>query len=117
MGAVFKKSFTKAVPVGPEFFIREGQRFARWRDGKGKARKARVTVGQDGTERITLESKYYFAKYRTADRIVRTVPTGCRDETAARSVLAELERRAELVKSGVMTSNEDSAIAHEFARL
>ena len=32
--------------------------------------------------------------------------TGCRDETAARQVLADLERKAELVRSGVMTAAE-----------
>lgn len=36
------------------------------------------------------------------------MPTGCRDETVARGVLADLERRAELVKAKVMTSAQDA---------
>src|SRR4051812_31695487 len=100
MGSVFKKTVTKAIPVGAETFIREGQRYARWKDAAGKTRKARITVGRDGTLRITIESSRYYAKYRDGDRIVRTVPTGCKDETAARAVLAELEREAELIKAG-----------------
>ena len=53
-----------------------------------------------------------FAKYRDGRRIVRTVATGCRDEQAARSVLGDLERRAELIRSGVMTQAEDAAADH-----
>ncbi len=39
--------------------------------------------------------------------------TGCRDETAARSVLADVERRAELVKAGVLTAGEDRIGRHQ----
>ena len=38
--------------------------------------------------------------------VVRTEATGCKDETAARQMLADLERRAELVCSGVMSAAE-----------
>ena len=39
--------------------------------------------------------------------------TGCKDETAARSVLGDLERRSELVKAGVMTPKEDQIADHQ----
>src|SRR5262249_44945696 len=39
--------------------------------------------------------------------------TGCRDETAARGVLADLERRAELVKAKVLTAGEDRIADHQ----
>ena len=45
-----------------------------------------------------MEAGTYTAKYRDGSGIVRKVATGCRDESAARSVLADLERRAEKVK-------------------
>src|SRR5882672_339364 len=117
MGTVFKKTVTKPLPAGAEIFTRKGQRFARWRDAKGKTRNAGVTTGNDGTDRLTLESSTYYAKYRDGGRIVRVVPTGCKDETAARSVLADLERRAELVKAGVMTANEDQIADHQTTSL
>jgi hypothetical protein len=107
MGTVFKKTFTKPLPAGAELFIREGKQFARWKDTKAKTRKALVTASKEGQARILIEAKTYTAKYRDGGRIVREVSTGCRDEQAARSVLAELERRAELVKAGVMTTSED----------
>src|SRR5262245_3925075 len=38
---------------------------------------------------------------------------GCRDETAARRVLADLERKAELVRSNVITPAEAAAGKHQ----
>jgi integrase len=117
MGAVFKKSVTKAVPRGAEIITRQGQRYARWKDRRGKTRTAPLTTGQDGSDRIVIESSRYIAKYRDASGVVREVPTGCRDETAARQVLAELERKAELVRSGVMTASQAAVSNHQAGRL
>src|SRR5262249_36352677 len=74
---------------------------------------AAVTVGQDGSDRIVIESGKWFAKYRDGSGVVRVVPTGCRDETAARQVLAELERKAELVRSNGMTAAEAAVGQHQ----
>ncbi len=106
MGTVFKKTVTKAMPANAERFTKKGQRWVRWLDAKGKTRTAAVTIGNDGSERLSFESRTYYAKYRDGAGIVRVVATGCKDETAARSVLADLEREAELVKAGVMTGAE-----------
>ena len=108
MGSVFRKQTTRPLPVGAELFTKGGQRYARWKPKKGKTRTAKVTTGQDGSERIVTESATYVANYRDGGGFVQTVPTGCRDEDAARSVLGELERRAELVKSRVISAEQDS---------
>jgi len=113
MGTVYRKSFTKPLPTGAEIIMRTGKRFARWKDAKGKSRTAPLTTGTDGTDRIVVEARTFTAKYRDGSNVVREVATGCRDETAARSVLADLERRAELVKAGVMTSAEDAVADHQ----
>lgn len=47
------KTATKPVPAGAEFFVRDGLRFARWTTSAGKSKTARITVGLDGIERIT----------------------------------------------------------------
>lgn len=101
------------MPSGAETFVRKGQRFARWKDRNGKSRTAALTVGEDGTERSAIESSKWFAKYRDGAGVVRVVPTGCRDETAARRVLADLERETELVRSGVKTAAESAAGRHQ----
>ena len=107
MGAIFKKTVTRPMPTGAEVFIRGGQRFARWKIN-GKSRTAKLTTGRDGSERIVTESPTFLAKYRDGSGIVCEVSTGCRDEGAARSVLGELEKRAELVKSRVLTAEQDA---------
>lgn len=48
---------------------------------------------------------------------MRVVSAGCRDETAARQVLADLERKAELIRSGVMTATEAAVGKHQAAAL
>jgi hypothetical protein len=44
---------------------------------------------------------------------VQVVPTGCREEDAARRVLADLERRAELVLAGVMSATGSAVADHQ----
>lgn len=106
MGTVFKKQTTRTMPPGAEIIVRKGQRIARWKDRRGKTRMAPLTTGKKGVDRIVTESPYFVAKYRDGSGVVHVEPTGCRDETAARQMLADLERRAELVRSGVMTAAE-----------
>jgi integrase len=113
VGTAFKKTFTKPVPAGAETFIRKGKRLVRWKDRRGKTRTAPLTVGKDGNERIILESPFYVAKYRDGTGVMRVVATGCRDETAARRVLTDLERKAELVRSNVMTAAEAATSEHQ----
>jgi integrase len=114
---VFKKTATRPLPPEAEIFVRKGDRFARWKDRRGKTRTAPLTVGRDGSERIVTESPYYVAKYRDGGGVVQVVPTGCRDETAARRVLADLERKAELVRAGVMSAAEAAIGDHQAAPL
>jgi hypothetical protein len=97
----------------------QGDRAARLEKGnrKGKTRTAPPTVGKEGAERIVTESPYFVARYCDGSGVVRVEPTGCGDETAARQVLADLERRAELVRSNVMTAAEAAIGDHQAAPL
>ncbi len=112
MGTVYRKTATKPLPAGAEIFTRQGQRRARWRNAKGRTRTEPLTIGADGQERIVVTARTYTAKYRDGSKMVREVATGCRDETAARSILADLERRAELVKGKVLTVAEGAVADH-----
>lgn len=101
------------MPVGAEIVIRKGERIARWKDRRGKTKTAPVTTGEGGQDRIVIESPFYVAKYRDGSGVVHVVTTGCRDETAARQVLADLERRAKLVRSGVISATEARVADHQ----
>ncbi len=113
MATVFKKTYTKPLPEGAELFTRKCERFARWKDGKGKTRTAKVTTGKDGSPRLLIEAGTYVAKYRDGLGVVREAATGCRSEQAARQVLADLVRRAEQVKGGIISAAEDAMIDHQ----
>ena len=113
MGTVFKKTVTRPLPQGAELFTKQGQQFAKWKPTKGRARTAKVTIGKDGSTRILDEAGTYTAKYRDGEGIVCEVSTGCRDEDAARSVLSKLERRAELVRSEVISPAEAATADHQ----
>jgi integrase len=112
MGTVFKKTTTRADAPGAEVVERRGRRVARWKAANGRTRTAALTVGRDGSDRIATESATYFAKYRDGGGVVQVVPTGCRDETAARQVLADLERQAELMRAGVVSAAESAVGRH-----
>src|SRR5215469_3585927 len=114
MGTVYRKTFTKPLPAGAEIFVRKGEQLARWKDAKGKARTAPM-VGADAADpnRIIVTAGTYTAKYRDGNGLVVEVSTGCRDQDAARRVLADLERRAELVKAGVVTAAENAVADHQ----
>ena len=117
MGTVYKKTATKPLSAGAKIIVRKGQRLAEWIDAKQKRRTAPVTVGRDGTDRIVITARTYTAKYRDGSGVVRETATGCRDESAARSVLGKLERRAELVKGEVLTAAEDAVVDHQSTQL
>ena len=110
MGTVFKKTHTKPLPELAEVSVRNGQELAQWKTRDGKKRTASVIVGKNGLRRARLEAATYTAKYRDGSGIVREVSTGCRSKDAARAVLAELESRAEKVRSGIVTRAEDAAM-------
>lgn len=93
MGTVYRKTFTKPLPADAELFTRKGERFARWKDSKGKPRTAPLTVGEDGPDRIVVKAGTYTAKYRDGSGVVMEHATGCRDETAARRVLGHRNHR------------------------
>jgi len=117
MGTVFRKSVTKSLRHGAELFTRKGEQLARWRDAKGRARTAGVTIGCNGQPRIILVARTYTAKYRDGQGIVREVATGCRDEQAARAILNELETRAVRVKARIVSAAEDRVIDHQATSL
>jgi integrase len=112
MGTVFRKAWTAPLPPGAEVVTSRGKRVARWRLRNGKLRTAEVFEGRDGSLRIRGRTAAYVAKYKDGNGLWVEAVTGCKDETAARAILGQLERRAELVRAGVMTGAEDSASRH-----
>ncbi len=116
MGRVYKPIVYKRLPDGAELFTRKGERFAKWTDRRGRVRTASVAVPKRGEHvgqaRLVVASGRYVAEYRDGDG-KHSIPTGCRDETAARGVLRELERRSELVKGNLLSASEARTADHQ----
>jgi integrase len=110
MGTVFKPFVTRPLPDGARIVTRKGKPVAEWLDAAGKKRQAPVTAGDK--PRIRVKAGTYSAQFRDGAGIVRRVSTGCKSADAARAVLADLERRAEHVKSGVMSQAEANVADH-----
>jgi integrase len=115
--AIFRPTYTKAMPPGAELFSRAGERFARWTDRRGRKRTAKVTAGRDGADRIVLACSTHTIRYRDGGDVVRTVATGCRTKDAAESIVAGLRGRAELVKARVLSAAQDAAADYAAAPL
>ena len=109
MATMYKKKYPIPMPDGAEIITRRGKRIVRWVDGRGRRRTAELT--SDG-ERIYFVSDVWYARYRDADSIMRRVSTGCRDQQAARKVLADRLAEVEKVKAGIITSAESKIARH-----
>ncbi len=112
MGSLRRKTYTKPLPPGAELFTRGGELFARWVDGRGKKRTAPTITGNDGSQRIVVESRFWLMKYRDGSGVIREVATGCKDRASAQTMLTDLERRAELIRSGVIQVCEETIAGH-----
>jgi integrase len=117
MGTVYKPTYTKPLPAHAELFTVKGQRVAKIKPEKGRTQTFPVAEGKDGMLRIVRTSKKYVAKFLDGTGKPQKVSTGCSDEGAARAVLHKHERRAELIRSGVMTVSEDAISDHYSAPL
>ena len=112
MGSLRKMPYTKPLPRSAELFEQKGKEFARWKDGKGKNQTAPTMIGRDGSLRITLKSRYWHMKYRDGAGELCEVSTHCKDRSAAQTVLTKAERRAELIRSGVIKPAEEIIAEH-----
>jgi hypothetical protein len=117
MGTVFKKTVTKPLPAGAEVVEQRGRPLARWKDNRKKTRTAPVTQGRDGSTRMVVTVSRWYCRYRDHRGVEVERPTGCRDEAAARQVLADFERREERVRAGLLTPAEDRISRHQAAPL
>ena len=112
MATVFRKSYTQHLPQGAKIVQRKGKEMALWHDAKGRSHYDDVTVGKKGQYKIIRYTPTWTAQYRDADGQVVFESTGCRDEQAARHVLARLLQRVEHVKAGIITTQQYRVADH-----
>ena len=112
MATIFRKTYTQPLPKDTEIVERRGKNVALWRDRRGRKHYDEITTGRRGQIKIIRESPTWMAQYRDAAGKKLVVPTGCRDEQAARQVLANLVLRVEHIKAGILTPEQDRQATH-----
>ena len=74
MATVYRKTVTRSIPSNAERIERKGVLFVRF-TAKGERKTARVVIGKEGQERMTMKAETFTAKYRDYMGIVREIPT------------------------------------------
>ncbi len=105
MGNIYRKTVTRAAPPDAEII----GAIARWIDDEGKTRTAPVNAAG----RVVVKAKTFTARYRDGSGRLREFATGCRDKTAAKRILSDLEQRAAKVKAKILTPAEDIMSVHQ----
>ncbi len=114
MQSVFRKVSSRKLPEGAEQFRRDGQLFAKIRvRGQSKRQVVKVAERPNGELKALIPDKNYSAKYRDADGRIVTRSTGCRDKTAALSVLADWLGQVEKIKAGILTKTDAEISDHQ----
>ena len=108
MGRIFKKRIRQNIPKGSTFTTRKGVEYAQWKGRDCKKRQGEVVTQADGSKRVLVESSTYMCRYRDGSGVIHEASTKCRGMESARAVLGELERRAEKVRAGIISPQEDA---------
>jgi integrase len=103
MPRLFRQSYTRAIPEGADIITMKGKRHARFQDEDGRTITA--PLNSKG-ERIRLLSTKWYGEYLDADGIPRREPLST-DKVAAQQLLAELVRKAERGKAGILDPFEE----------
>jgi integrase len=117
MASIFRKTYTQPLPKRAEIVERRGRQMVMWIDRRGQKQFDEITTGKLGQIKIIRESPTWFARYRDADGLERIKSTGCKDEQAARQVMADVLRRVEHRKAGILTAEQDRQASHADRRI
>ncbi len=102
MSHVFRQTTTRKIPANAKRVTKKGEQFAEYRDRSGRKRQAPITT----SGRMRVQSDTFYAEYRDANNIVRTVSTGHTKKDAAMAFLARLEKDQTDLSLGRITKSE-----------
>jgi integrase len=86
--------------------------WAKKEQGKAPRQPSLPNPEEEGGKRIWSYYPHWFVRYRDADGIMRRPSTGCRDDKAAKQILAKIVSEVEKVKSGIISRDEAHAGHH-----
>jgi integrase len=103
MASIFKKADVRPVPEGAEVITRKGEKFARWKDRRGRTMTA--PLSEDGAH-IVVERRSWYVAYEGADGR-RIVVKGYTDKAATEELARSKEKLAARIKAGLVTVDLD----------
>lgn len=112
MASLTRKRYTKPLPDNAEIVERNGRDMVAWQDRHGKQRYDELFYDTKGRPKIIRYTSTYYVRYRDAEGVDRFQGTGCRDEQTAQYVMAEIMKRVEQVKAGVISPEQDRMLHH-----
>ncbi len=101
MPSVKRKTYTSTLP--PNATIRGT--VVKWTSRNGAKRSGTLVV-KDGAKFVRYQSDTWYAQYRDAEGIVRTVATGCRDRDSAEAKLKSITKQVDKINAGIYTQLE-----------
>ncbi len=117
MGSVYRKTITRRLPAKAKLTTKSGELIATWTDVSGKKQTGVVFTRPDGEQRVRTKTGTYTASYRDGVDELREVATGCRTRDAALARLNELMSRAEKVRSGALSIEDERVADHRHTPL
>ncbi|MCD4824709.1 MAG: site-specific integrase [Phycisphaerae bacterium] len=106
MASLYKQRYTTKIPPKAEIVKIDGKKKVRMVGRGGKTKLLDFVRGRDGDDRMVGYSPNWMINYVDYDGRRRVKSTGCRDKTAARQVMTQLELEVEQVRSGVLSRRE-----------
>jgi integrase len=114
MATIYREKWRRPIPDGARIIDRLGKKIVCWTDGQGRRQSAELDKDGKG---VWTYYPHWFVRYRDADGVMRRMSTGCRDDKAAKQILANIVSEVEKVKSGIISREEAHISVHSDAPL
>jgi integrase len=99
MGSPYKRTRKRSIPAGATIVTKRGKELAEWTGKDGRLHRAKLT---DDGQKIEVESKAYYIKYRDENGIQQAENSGASDKDTARQLLQAREKRVAAIKGGIV---------------
>jgi integrase len=106
MASVYRAKYKRPIPEGAEIITRQGVKYARWEDNRG--RKYKAPLDDSDPTKVVHEYKHYTIEFQDENGVRQKVK-GFRDKSASETRARELEKNAEKRAAGELTYDIENA--------
>ena len=99
MGSIYKRTRKRPIPAGATIVTKRGKELVEWTGKDGRLHRAKLT--EDG-QKIEVESKTYYIKYRDENDIQQAENSNASDKDTAQQILNAREKRVAAIRGGIV---------------